>query len=190
MGVEYHINKRLPDEDNTQAMELSGFLGRQSSYNGGGAKVVVPQTSSSSQMIFGKRPPEARGKRNKILSAGGSSNTFYKSAMLNNNPNRTGNGVAPEVTDGVSTNLNEFCSPRPINNNGVGELLPKAVDKDGFAATEPTGKSTHHIMFTMTGKHDLHGEETALSDDNELSSLIASTNMQNIGGFKSQTLQF
>lgn len=57
-------------------------------------------------MIFGKRPPEARGKRNKILSAGGSSNTFYKSAMLNNNnPNRAGNGAIPESTDGVSNNL-------------------------------------------------------------------------------------
>lgn len=43
-------------------------------------------------MIFGKRPPEARGNRNKILSAGGSSNTFYKSAMLANG-NRGGNGA-------------------------------------------------------------------------------------------------
>ena len=34
-------------------------------------------------------------------------------------------------------------------------------------------------MFTMTGKHDLHGEETALSDDHDLSSLIASSNLQN-----------
>lgn len=46
-------------------------------------------------------------------------------------------------------------------------------------------------MFTMTGKHDLHlgegetpwkangmgGYETALSDDNDLSSLIASSNL-------------
>jgi len=51
-------------------------------------------------------------------------------------------------------------------------------------------------MFTMTGKHDLHGEETALSDDNDLSSLIgregliAGSNVANNGGFKSQTLQF
>ena len=51
-------------------------------------------------------------------------------------------------------------------------------------------------MFTMTGKHDLHGEETALSDDNELSSLInreglmAGNSVANNGGFKSQTLQF
>jgi len=141
-------------------------------------------------MIFGKRPPEARGKRNKILSAGGSSNTFYKSAMLNNNPNRPGNGAAAESTDGVSNNLQEFCSPRPINNNGVGELLTDDVRKQEFGATEPSGKSMHQIMFTMTGKHDLHGEETALSDDNELSSLIASTNVANNGGFKSQTLQF
>jgi len=45
-------------------------------------------------------------------------------------------------------------------------------------------------MFTMTGKHDLHNDETALSDENELSSLIASSNVQNNGGFKSQTLHF
>ena len=94
-------------------------------------------------MIFGKRPTEARGKRNKILSAGGSSDTFYKSAMLNNNPNRTGNGALPESTDGVSTNLQEFCSPRPVNNNGIGELIPGDIDKDGFSATEPAGKSMH-----------------------------------------------
>lgn len=42
----------------------------------------------------------------------------------------------------------------------------------------------------MTGKHDLHGEETALSDDHDLSSLIANSNIQNQGGLKSQTLQF
>ena len=95
-------------------------------------------------MIFGKRPPEARGKRNKILSAGGSSNTFYKSAMLNNNnPNRTGNGAPPESTDGVSTNLQEFCSPRPVNNNGIGELIPGDIENDGFNAPEPAGKSMH-----------------------------------------------
>ena len=141
-------------------------------------------------MIFGKRPPEARGKRNKILSAGGGSNTFYKSAMLNN-PNRNGNGVAPESTTGVSSNLQEFYSPRPVNNNGVGELRTTEGDeKDEFGATEPIGKSTHQIMFTMTGKHDFHGEETALTDDNELSSLIASGTMQNQVGLKSQTLQF
>ena len=35
----------------------------------------------------------------------------------------------------------------------------------------------------MTGKHDLH--ETALSDDNELSSLIASSNIERQGSLKS-----
>jgi len=95
-------------------------------------------------MIFGKRPPEARGRRNKILSAGGSSNTFYKSAMLNN-PNRNVNGVAPDSTAGISNNLQEFYSPRPFNNNGVGELRTTSEGdvKDHFGATEPSGKSTH-----------------------------------------------
>ena len=68
----------------------SSYLGRQTSSTAGGQ--VAPGTSSS-QMIFGKRPPEARGNRNKILSAGGSSNTFYKSTMLAN-ANRVG-GAAP-----------------------------------------------------------------------------------------------
>ena len=47
-------------------------------------------------------------------------------------------------------------------------------------------------MFTMTGKHDLHlNDDTgALSDDHDLSSLIAGANIQNAGGLKSQTLQF
>ena len=56
--------------------------------------------------------------------------------------------------------------------------------------TQPAGKSAHQIIFTMTGKHhDLHGEDTALSDDQELSSLIASANIGgNAGGLKSQTL--
>ena len=49
------------------------------------------------------------------------------------------------------------------------------------------GKSTHNIMFTMTGKHDLHlNDDTgALSDDHDLSSLIAGANIQNAGGLKS-----
>ena len=143
-------------------------------------------------MIFGKRPPEARGNRNKILSAGGSSNTFYKSAMLNN-ANRQAGGVPDSsvtgttAAGGASTNLQEFYSPRPANNNGVGELkTSKSGEKNDLSF--PTGKSTHNIMFTMTGKQDLHGEETALSDDQELSSLIASSNIQNQGGLKSQTL--
>lgn len=79
-------------------------------------------------MIFGKRPPEARGYRNKILSAGGSSNTFYKSAILHN-ANRTSGSAVPQdssvagttAADG-SMNLQELYSPRPANNNGVGEL--------------------------------------------------------------------
>ena len=50
-------------------------------------------------MIFGKRPPEARGKRNKVLSAGGSSNTFYKSAMLANANRR---GVPPPQDNSVN----------------------------------------------------------------------------------------
>jgi len=142
-------------------------------------------------MIFGKRPPEARGNRNKILSAGGSSNTFYKSAILAN-ANR-GAGAAPQndnsltgtgsgtTAAGASTNLQEFYSPRPVNNNGVGELkTSKSGDKnEGIATQNLAGKSAHKIMFTMTGKHDLHGEETALSDDHDLSSLIASSNLQN-----------
>ena len=160
-------------------------------------------------MIFGKRPPEARGNRNKILSAGGSSNTFYKSAMLNN-ANRgsggggQGNGAAPHdnfmntgsagttAAGGASTNLQEFYSPRPANNLGVGELkTSKSGEKDDILADKDVsihnkaGKSAHKIMFTMTGKHDLHGEETALSDDHDLSSLIASSNIQNQGGLKS-----
>ena len=45
-------------------------------------------------------------------------------------------------------------------------------------------------MFTMTGKQDLHGEDSALKEDQELSSLIANSNFQNQGGLKSQTLQF
>ena len=152
-------------------------------------------------MIFGKRPPEARGKRNKVLSAGGSSNTFYKSAMLAN-ANRRGivpqdnsvNGTAGSETTapgGASANLQEFYSPRPKNNNGVGELkTSKSGEKSEGSSQNLAGKSAHQIMFTMTGKHDLHGEETALSDDHELSSLIASSNIQNQGGLKSQTLQF
>lgn len=97
-------------------------------------------------MIFGKRPPEARGNRNKILSAGGSSNTFYKSAMLAN-ANRggygggnghnqaysmTGTGSAgTTAAGGASTNLQEFYSPRPANNLGVGELkTSKSGDKN------------------------------------------------------------
>ena len=89
---------------------------------------VGPQTSSS-QMIFGKRPPEARGKRNKILSAGGSANTFYKSAMLanvnrgqNQDASLLGTGSGTTAAGGASSNLHEFYSPRPPNNNGVGEL--------------------------------------------------------------------
>lgn len=46
-------------------------------------------------------------------------------------------------------------------------------------------------MFTMTGKHDLQLEDLALlSDDQDLSSLIADSKTQAVGGFKSQTLQF
>lgn len=102
----------------------------------------------------------------------------------------TGSGT---TAAGASTNLQEFYSPRPVNNNGVGELkTSKSGDKND---TNLAGKSAHKIMFTMTGKHDLHlglnndetpwkagvlgGYETALSDDHELSSLIASSNLQN-----------
>ena len=95
----------------------SGFLGRHSQASGGAKAVIGPPTTSSSQMIFGKRPPEARGNRNKILSAGGSNNTFYKSALLGSNSGSNRVGV-----DGGSINKQEFLSPRPINNNGVGEL--------------------------------------------------------------------
>jgi hypothetical protein len=133
-------------------------------------------------MIFGKRPPEARGNRNKILSTGGSSNTFYKSNILAN-VNRGGGqhldtSLLGNTTAGASTNIQEFYSPRPVNNNGVGELK---TSKSGEKVSEMgfNGKSAHQIMFTMTGKHDLHGHETALSDDNELSSLIASSNIEN-----------
>jgi len=170
---------------------MGSFLGRQASY-AGATKVNAPPMTSSSQMIFGKRPPEARGNRNKILSAGGSSNNFYKSAILNN-VTRPGNGgtAALEGTTGPSTNIQEFYSPRPVNNNGVGELkTSNSGEKDDMDSRlqHKAGKSTHHIMFTMTGKHDLQGTETALSDDHELSSLIANSNIQNQGGLKSQTL--
>lgn len=212
MGGEHHqFNKRGSEDDTTggrvappAGVEAAGVVG-------------VPPGTSSSQMIFGKRPPEARGNRNKILSAGGSSNTFYKSAMLAN-ANRGAGGAAPPQQDGslmgtgsgttaagASTNLQEFYSPRPVNNNGVGELkTSKSGDKDEKMHTNHhlAGKSAHKIMFTMTGKHDLHlmsgggneGETAALSDDHDLSSLIASSNLQNnnqgCGGLKSQTLQF
>ena len=79
-------------------------------------------------MIFGKRPPEARGARNKILSAGGSSNNFYKSAILNNATRPNAQQQKMEGTTGPSTNVQEFYSPKPINNNGVGELK---TSKDG-----------------------------------------------------------
>ena len=134
------MNKRVSEDDTAKAMgmDLAGsFLGRQSSQNGKNVNVVQtgPQTSSS-QMIFGKRPPEARGNRNKILSAGGSSNTFYKSAMLNNANNRNGAGAgaaqdSSTAAGGASTNLQEFYSPRPQNNNGVGELkTSKSGERD------------------------------------------------------------
>ena len=113
----------------------------------------------------------------------------------------TGSGT---TAAGASTNLQEFYSPRPVNNNGVGELkTSKSGDKDDIMQQnnnqQLAGKSAHKIMFTMTGKHDLHlggneGETAALSDDHDLSSLIASSNLQTnnqgCGGLKSQTLQF
>lgn len=177
-----HDKQRLDDVDISRAnVDMGSFLGRQASY-AGATKVNAPPMTSSSQMIFGKRPPEARGNRNKILSAGGSSNNFYKSAILNN-VTRPGNGTAAlDGTTGPSTNIQEFYSPRPVNNLGVGELkTSNSGEKDGMDSRlqHRAGKSTHHIMFTMTGKHDLHGEETALSDDHELSSLIANSNIQN-----------
>ena len=67
----------------------------------------MPSTSSS-QMIFGKRPPEARGKRNKVLSAGGSSNTFYKSAMLANANRR---GIVPQDNSVNGTTGSETTAP-------------------------------------------------------------------------------
>lgn len=91
----------------------------------------------------------------------------------------TGSGT---TAAGASTNLQEFYSPRPVNNNGVGELkTSKSGDKNESISQNLAGKSAHKIMFTMTGKHDLHlgNEETALSDDHDLSSLIASSNLQN-----------
>lgn len=102
-------------------------------------------------MIFGKRPPEARGKRNKILSAGGSSNTFYKSAMLANanrgggpsqqqDASLLGTGSGTTAAGGASTNLQEFYSPRPVNNNGVGELR---TSESGEKVTGFNGKSAH-----------------------------------------------
>lgn len=40
-------------------------------------------------------------------------------------------GTAGSTAAGASTNLQEFYSPRPINNNGVGELkTSKSGDKD------------------------------------------------------------
>jgi len=101
VGVDHLFNKRVSEDETPKAIEMGHFFGRQFSYNG--ASKVVPPQSSSSQMIFGKRPPEARGKRNKILSAGGSSNTFYQSSILNN-MNRT--GAAPQDSvSAVSINL-------------------------------------------------------------------------------------
>ncbi len=76
-------DKRAEDGDLKTPMDMGSFLGRQASQTGANQLEGTPITSSS-QMIFGKRPPEARGARNKILSAGGSSNNFYKSAILNN----------------------------------------------------------------------------------------------------------
>ena len=103
-------------------------------------------------MIFGKRPPEARGNRNKILGSktGGSSNTFYKSNILVNlnragclqqDSSLIGTGSGPTAA-GASPNLQEFQSPRPINNNGVGELK---TSKSGENVVDHgyNGKSTH-----------------------------------------------
>ena len=39
--------------------------------------------------------------------------------MLNNANSR---GAAPQENASASTNLQELYSPRPVNNNGVGEL--------------------------------------------------------------------
>ena len=93
----------------------------------------------------------------------------------------TGSGT---TAAGASTNLQEFYSPRPVNNNGVGELkTSKSGEKNEISnAQNLAGKSAHKIMFTMTGKHDLNlgnEGETALSEDHDLSSLIASSNLQN-----------
>lgn len=42
IGVE-NFNKRASDDENSRAaVEMSGYLGRQSSYNGNGAKVAPP----------------------------------------------------------------------------------------------------------------------------------------------------
>ncbi len=85
-----------------------------------------------------------------------------------------------EGTTGPSTNVQEFYSPRPVNNNGVGELKTSKNGEEENLENKlqhRAGKSTHQIMFTMTGKHDLHGVETALSDDHDLSSLIANSNI-------------
>lgn len=158
--------------------------------------------ASSSQMIFGKRPPEARGARNKILSAGGSNNNFYKSAMLANVSNRNGAGApgttaqpessgtgASTAAGGPSSSVagQEFFSPRPPNNNGVGELKTnKSGDEEEFLGGALPGGN--QIIFTHTGKGGM--AESAFSEDHDLSAFIAQSQMHNQVGLKSQTLQF
>ena len=85
-------------------------------------------------MFFGERPPEARGTRNKIFSAGGVNNNrppatgndiehpLYKSAQLAKpSKEQISNTQAAEIS-GSGSNFAEFYSPRPLNNDGTGEL--------------------------------------------------------------------
>ena len=89
---------------------------------------------SASQMFFGERPPEARGTRNKIFSAGGVNNNrppatgndtehpLYKSAQLAKpSKEQISNTQVAEIS-GSGSNFAEFYSPRPLNNDGTGEL--------------------------------------------------------------------
>ena len=100
-------------------------------------------------MFFGERPPEARGTRNKIFSAGGVNNNrppatgnndtehpLYKSAQLAKpSKEQISNTQAAEIS-GSGSNFAEFYSPRPLNNDGTGELKTSksgSPEESGFA---------------------------------------------------------
>ena len=132
------------------------------------------------------RPPASNGTEEHPL---------YKSAQLarDSMPGGTSN-EAPNEISGSGSNFAEFYSPRPPNNDGCGELkTSKSGSADDLGVLNGIDKpnSNGQIMFSQTGvinfNNDSHNE-----DDNDLGlgRLIASSNLNNQVGFKSQTLQF